>query len=134
MCKNAPIPLDLFESIRVRTTSPPITAKTRSNGGDSETQLVVLEGTNGIEVASEVCAKLPLCGFCFSGQAATVDLLENTACGGLRSSELLPTPIHPRDLVANIDLLSWSRLSKFTIRFAPESRLRLTSTCRRVSQ
>jgi len=60
---------------------------------------VIMRGMSGVEAAIAVSKILPRCRvILFSGQAATVDLLER-AKGQGHSFELLPKPIHPQELL-----------------------------------
>jgi DNA-binding response OmpR family regulator len=63
---------------------------------------VVISGITGIEAAIEVLAKLPSCKILlFSGQAATVNLLERARVEG-QTFEIITKPIHPNELVARL--------------------------------
>lgn len=63
---------------------------------------VVMSGITGIEAAIEVLAKLPSCKILlFSGQAATVNLLERARVEG-QTFEIITKPIHPNELVARL--------------------------------
>jgi CheY-like chemotaxis protein len=63
---------------------------------------VVMPGMTGIEVAIAVRSKLPDCKILlFSGQAATVDLLEQAKTNG-HEFEIVAKPIHPSDLLAKL--------------------------------
>lgn len=63
---------------------------------------VVMPGINGIEAAIEICAMLPDCKILlFSGQAATVGLLEKARAQGY-DFEILAKPVHPSDLLARL--------------------------------
>ncbi len=63
---------------------------------------VVMPGITGIEAAIVVRKKLPSCKILlFSGQAATVDLLE-AARKQNYDFELVAKPIHPADLLAKV--------------------------------
>jgi CheY-like chemotaxis protein len=63
---------------------------------------VVMSGITGIEAAIQVRAKLPSCKILlFSGQAATVNLLERTRVEG-QMFEIVTKPIHPSDLLARL--------------------------------
>lgn len=63
---------------------------------------VVMPGINGIEAAIEIGAMLPNCKILlFSGQAATVSLLEEARAQG-HEFEILAKPVHPSDLLARL--------------------------------
>jgi CheY-like chemotaxis protein len=63
---------------------------------------VVMSGITGIEAAIEVLAKLPSCKILlFSGQAATVNLLERARVEG-QMFEIITKPIHPNELLARL--------------------------------
>ncbi len=63
---------------------------------------VVMRGISGIEAAIEIEAMLPECKILlFSGQAATVDLLEHARAQG-HEFEILNKPVHPRDLLQRV--------------------------------
>jgi DNA-binding response OmpR family regulator len=63
---------------------------------------VVMSGITGIEAAIEVLAKLPSCKILlFSGQAATVNLMERARVEG-QTFEIITKPIHPNELVARL--------------------------------
>lgn len=63
---------------------------------------VVMPGMTGIKVAIAVRSKLPNCKILlFSGQAATVDLLEQAKTHG-HEFEIVAKPIHPTDLLAKL--------------------------------
>jgi CheY-like chemotaxis protein len=71
---------------------------------------VVMGGISGIEAAVKIRAMLPCCKvMLFSGQAATIDLLQKARDGG-HAFELLLKPVHPKDLLEKlrIGLLSES--------------------------
>lgn len=63
---------------------------------------VVMSGITGIEAAIEVLAKLPSCKILlFSGQAATVKLLERARVEG-HTFEMITKPVHPNELLARL--------------------------------
>jgi CheY-like chemotaxis protein len=63
---------------------------------------VVMSGITGIEAAIEVLAKLPSCRILlFSGQAATVNLLERARVEG-QTFEIITKPVHPNELLARL--------------------------------
>ena len=63
---------------------------------------VVMPGMTGIEVATITRTRLPKCKILlFSGQAATVDLLEAARSQG-HEFELLTKPVHPTDLLTKL--------------------------------
>ena len=63
---------------------------------------VVMPGMTGIAVAIAVRSRLPNCKILlFSGQAATVDLLEQAKTHG-HEFEIVAKPIHPSDLLAKL--------------------------------
>jgi DNA-binding NtrC family response regulator len=66
---------------------------------------VIMPEMNGIELAVQFKSKYPNCKILlFSGQAATVDLLESERTEG-HDFVLLEKPIHPSDLLAAIKKL-----------------------------
>jgi DNA-binding NtrC family response regulator len=63
---------------------------------------VVMPGMTGIELAIAVTETIPGCKvLLFSGQAATVDLLEKARHGG-HSFTTLTKPVHPTDMLRRI--------------------------------
>ena len=63
---------------------------------------VVMDGITGIEAAIQIRSILPSCKILlFSGQAATLDLLEEARLRG-HEFEILAKPIHPVDLLAKL--------------------------------
>jgi len=63
---------------------------------------VIMPGITGIEAAIKVRAELPSCKvLLFSGQAATVDLLEKARSRNY-NFEILAKPVHPADLLAKL--------------------------------
>jgi CheY-like chemotaxis protein len=63
---------------------------------------VVMGDISGIDAAIKILAMLPDCKILlFSGQAATVDLLEKARLQG-HVFEILAKPVHPSDLLAKI--------------------------------
>src|ERR1700691_3276806 len=63
---------------------------------------VVMPGMTGIAVAIAVRSRLPNCKILlFSGQAASVDLLEQAKTHG-HEFEIVAKPIHPSDLLAKL--------------------------------
>jgi CheY-like chemotaxis protein len=63
---------------------------------------VVMPGITGIEAAIQVRSKLPLCKILlFSGQAATIDLLEEARRRNYEF-EIFSKPVHPADLLAKL--------------------------------
>ncbi len=63
---------------------------------------VVMPGKGGVELAIFVRETYPDCRILlFSGQAATVDILERARLQGY-SFDLLAKPVHPKDLLARI--------------------------------
>lgn len=67
---------------------------------------VVMPGISGIEAATQIRVLLPACKILlFSGQAATVSLLEKAQCS--HRFEILSKPVHPKDLLARLRL--WDR-------------------------
>ncbi|MGA3127138.1 MAG: response regulator [Candidatus Korobacteraceae bacterium] len=63
---------------------------------------VIMPDMNGIEAAIHIREFLPACKILlFSGQAATVDLLEDARVHG-HEFEILAKPIHPQDLLAKL--------------------------------
>lgn len=64
---------------------------------------VVMPGITGIETAIAIRARRPACKvLLFSGQAATVDLLEDARRQG-HDFEILSKPVHPEDLLAKLN-------------------------------
>jgi DNA-binding NtrC family response regulator len=65
---------------------------------------VMMPGMNGVELAMKVRERMPSCRMLlFSGQAATVDLLEAARTAG-HVFEVLAKPVHPSDLLARLEL------------------------------
>jgi DNA-binding NtrC family response regulator len=63
---------------------------------------VVMPGMSGVDLAVEIKGRFPACRvLLFSGQAATADLLATVRGRGL-DFDVLPKPVHPRDLMAKI--------------------------------
>jgi DNA-binding NtrC family response regulator len=63
---------------------------------------VVMPGMSGVDLAVEIKDRFPACRvLLFSGQAATSDLLATVRERGL-DFDVLPKPVHPRDLLAKI--------------------------------
>ncbi len=63
---------------------------------------VVMPGMNGVEMAVLIKERHPACKvLLFSGNATTVDLLEETRRRGY-DFELLTKPVHPSDLLARV--------------------------------
>jgi CheY-like chemotaxis protein len=61
---------------------------------------VIMDGMNGIEVATHISALHPGCRVVlFSGQLETADLLQDAERGG-RRFEIMPKPVYPEDLLA----------------------------------
>lgn len=70
---------------------------------------VIMPGLNGIETGMRIREVAPECKIVlFSGQAATVDLLEKAREDG-HSFQILAKPIRPEELVALIETLSRRR-------------------------
>ncbi len=64
---------------------------------------VVMPGMDGVEMAVQIRQRYPGCKvLLFSGNAATVDLLENARSKGY-DFELLAKPVHPKDLLAKLE-------------------------------
>lgn len=67
---------------------------------------VVMPQLSGIELALQVEASCPDCKvLLFSGQASTADLLEAARANG-HDFELVLKPVHPKDLLSKIQLLT----------------------------
>lgn len=65
---------------------------------------VIMPGISGIEAAVEVLAMLPSCKILlFSGQAATADLLKKARAREYEF-EVLSKPVHPKDLLARLQM------------------------------
>ena len=63
---------------------------------------VLMPKMSGIELAIKIREEFPgIAVFLFSGQAATSELMRKAAIDG-HQFELLPKPIHPRELVAKL--------------------------------
>jgi DNA-binding NtrC family response regulator len=63
---------------------------------------VVMPGMTGVELAIEMTQMFPACKvLLFSGQAATVDLLEEARKGG-HDFTTLTKPVHPTDMLRHI--------------------------------
>jgi DNA-binding response OmpR family regulator len=70
---------------------------------------VKMNGMSGIQAAIIVQTMLPSCKILlFSGEQATVDLLENTNFNG-RRFEVVAKPIHPHDLLARLAARQFAR-------------------------
>ena len=68
---------------------------------------VVMPGMSGVEMAVLLRDRHPECKvLLFSGQAATVDILEGARARGY-NFELLAKPIYPRELLSRIASLSY---------------------------
>jgi len=66
---------------------------------------VCMPGMNGIELAIEVCRKYPQCRvLLLSGHASSTSLLAEARARGF-NFQLLSKPIHPRDLIAQVEQL-----------------------------
>jgi DNA-binding response OmpR family regulator len=66
--------------------------------------MVVMPGMSGIDLAVEIKDRFPACRvLLFSGQAATSDLLA-TARGRGHDFDVLPKPVHPKDLLARLEI------------------------------
>jgi len=64
---------------------------------------VVMPGMSGVDLGVQIRGRFPECGvLLFSGQAATVDMLEAARQNG-HNFDLLTKPVHPKDLVAKLD-------------------------------
>ncbi len=67
---------------------------------------VVMPGMNGVEMAVLIRQRHPACKILlFSGQAATVDILERVRKRGY-DFELLTKPVHPKELLAKAASIS----------------------------
>ena len=67
---------------------------------------VMMSGMDGIETAKAIMKMLPNCRIIlFSGQAASIDLLEKARADGYEF-EILPKPINPTVLLELLGLLS----------------------------
>jgi DNA-binding NtrC family response regulator len=65
---------------------------------------VVMPGMSGIDLAVEIKDRFPACRvLLFSGQAATADLLA-TVRGRGHDFNVLPKPVHPKDLLARLEM------------------------------
>ena len=65
---------------------------------------VVMPGMSGIDLAVEIRDRFPACQvLLFSGQAATSDLL-TTVRGRGHDFDVLPKPVHPKDLLAKLGI------------------------------
>jgi DNA-binding NtrC family response regulator len=64
---------------------------------------VVMPGLSGIDLAVQLQERCPKCNvLLFSGQAATAGMLETARANG-HNFELLSKPVHPADLLREID-------------------------------
>lgn len=64
---------------------------------------VVMPQMNGVDMAIVISERFPACRILlFSGQAATIDMLDDARRKGY-SFELLTKPIHPKDLLAKLE-------------------------------
>jgi len=67
---------------------------------------VMMPDKNGIEVAKDVCRKIPGCKILlFSGSSSAADLLLKAGQEG-RGWEILAKPVHPKDLLVRLDDLA----------------------------
>ncbi len=65
---------------------------------------VVMPGMNGIDLAVMIRDRFPACRvLVFSGQAATADLL-TTIRGRGHDFDVLPKPVHPKELLARLEM------------------------------
>ena len=64
---------------------------------------VVMPGMSGLDLAEEIKNRFPACRvLLFSGHAATSDLLA-TVRGRGHDFDVLPKPVHPKDLLARLE-------------------------------
>jgi DNA-binding NtrC family response regulator len=68
---------------------------------------VVMPGMSGVDLAVAIKDRFPACRvLLFSGQAATSDLLATMRARG-PDFDVLPKPVHPRDLLARLEMDTW---------------------------
>lgn len=72
---------------------------------------VMMPTMNGIDLAIRVKQQMPECRILlFSGQAATIDMLEEARRSG-HDFELLTKPVHPKDLLVRLESKNITRVS-----------------------
>ncbi len=77
---------------------------------------VMMPTMNGIDLAIRVKQQMPGCRvLLFSGQAATFDMLEEARRSGF-DFELLTKPVHPKDLLARLEMNSGQNVSRQSFR------------------
>ena len=65
---------------------------------------VVMPGMSGVDLAVEIKNRFSVCRvLLFSGQASTSDLLA-TVRGRVHDFDVLPKPVHPKDLLARLEM------------------------------
>ena len=81
-------------------------AAARSESPDLVISDVAMPGISGVDLAIKMRAQYPNCMILlFSGQAATVDLLEGARAQGY-DFRLLQKPVHPSEFLSEIEQLS----------------------------
>ena len=80
-------------------------AAAQSDAPDLLISDVAMPGISGVDLAIQMRARHPMCKILlFSGQAGTLDLLENARAQG-HDFHLLLKPVHPSELLAEIGIL-----------------------------
>jgi CheY-like chemotaxis protein len=93
-------------SARFFTCPSEALAAARSESPDLVISDVAMPGISGIDLAIQIRAQYPNCKILlFSGQAATLDLLENARAQG-HDFRLLQKPVHPSEFLFEIGQLS----------------------------
>jgi DNA-binding response OmpR family regulator len=68
---------------------------------------VFMPGMSGVDLAVEIKKRFSACRvLLFSGQSATADLLA-TVRGRGHDFDVLPKPVHPKDLLARLEIGHW---------------------------
>jgi DNA-binding NtrC family response regulator len=81
-------------------------AAARSESPDLVISDVAMPGISGVDLAIQIRAQYPSCKILlFSGQAATLDLLEDARAQGY-DFRLLQKPVHPSEFLSEIGRLS----------------------------
>jgi CheY-like chemotaxis protein len=89
-------------SARCFTAPMEALAAARSDVPDLLISDVAMPGLSGVDLAIEMRAQYPKCKIMlFSGQAATLDLLENARTQG-HDFHLVLKPVHPSELLAHM--------------------------------
>ena len=90
-------------------------AAARSESPDLVISDVAMPGISGIDLAIQMRAKYPSCKILlFSGQAATLDLLESAHAQGY-DFRVLQKPVHPSEFLSEIGQLSTGLLQSLPL-------------------